>query len=714
MLLTGLTWQGVGMFIAIIVTVELIRLLTDTSYNYGEVGLFACWVLPVSIGLIVLKPSVYRHLSQPYALVAILYPLFILFTSILVSITQRSNGLKRLLSFYGLLPMGIGVMFCSCLAFVLVTYILGATYLLNALFQSSTSPFGLHPLFQTIGELQKLGQLGWGLWPGMLFILIVIGLVLVVRDICKALDLSRYWAIGSIEVIVFGIAFSRLSSGISMANFTETSHTLTIYWGSIAVGLLGLISGFIYANLKSGAEGYLLIDRITPVKIFLVVWSIFMLIALRSAVRFVFLFVIPGTILGAYAIVWIFKRCILKSKLPLLYLLYIVSILWQVFALFGDRIGWRYMYISVYICLAILTISIILFVTKHTARSGLPYKLSVTALSLYTIGFVSISPSPPLGGYAFQMRKEVPRLLLAGEKPTQNALEWIGRNTDANAVIAAKWEYGSWINLLGNRANIVHEQQRLYWVDLMTREFFLGNDVTGALEFFKTHKVDYLFLTTRDIKGLNRIAREPGMQKEPMGVLIFGSVVQETSLEVENSVIKECYRYCRLGARIAPGAFDPTLDSEEFSAKRWRPYSIYLQLRKTPDSMETISALIELQLHGKAKYIAPQRIYCRDKILYPENAQGFSGSVIICSERDDMNAPERWHVVYLAPQTQRLLPIRIFLLNEMPEIFERVYPPYDAVEPGEYRAQVWRIHYPSNVTTRPEYLQLGSLAATGF
>ncbi|MBD3182762.1 hypothetical protein GF312_10750 [Candidatus Poribacteria bacterium] len=377
MLLTVLTWRGAGIFIFIIVTVEFIRLLLDYSYSFRESGLLACWVLPISLGAIILKPDVYRHFAQPHVFVAIIYPLLILFVSVLVSVIQHVKVMKKLLSFHNRLPIGMILTLLSGSVFFALTYVIGTGDLIDTLIERFISPFGTDPLFQTIDELQKLGALGWSLYPGVFFIPMAVGLLLIVRDICKYLDLHQYWTMSFVEIIIFGVAFSRLFSDASMASFTENSVTLTIYWASIGIGVFGLISGTTHAYFRRNIDNPIVITRVIWVKIFLALWCIFMLMLFRSAIRFAFLFVIPSTILGSYTIIWILKRCIQKRKLSLIYILYAGSILWQVYALFSSRMNWHYIHVSVYILLTALLIFTILLFIKYILRPNILYKLGL-------------------------------------------------------------------------------------------------------------------------------------------------------------------------------------------------------------------------------------------------------------------------------------------------------------------------------------------------
>ena len=449
--------------------------MVDRSYGYRETMFFGLWVLPISLGLLLLKPDVYCRLDQPYALIAVFLPLIILLASILASIIQRVKGLRETLSLYGRLPVRNAL-----LILLMVTSTILFRSKLYHILMVSVFPFGFNPLFQTIGELQKLGLIGWGLWPGVFWILISIGLLLIVWDICKALKLHQLWTLGLVEIIVFGIAFSRLSSGISGANFIETNLTLAIYWGSLGIGILGLIIGFIHAYLKRRRDP-LSVEYTVWIKVLLVVWSILTLICMRAAIRFTYLFALPGAILGGYAIIWLFKRYVRKEKWDLLYLPLIASILWQLYALLC-KIEKRFLILPAYTLLTGLTILLVIHITKYITRGNhlILRRLGLTVLILYMLSINSISFHPAFGGYAFSLKRGASSLSLIKMTGAEEALRWIQKNTNENAVIAANWELGSWINLLSNRATIVDEQQREYWTYLMARYLFMGDNISRS------------------------------------------------------------------------------------------------------------------------------------------------------------------------------------------------------------------------------------------
>ena len=160
MLCLGLTWQGVGLFVSIVITVELVRVMVEESYDGRATGLLALWILPIIVGLLLLKFEVYSHLSQPYVFMVVLYPVSVLFIALILLVVQRISSLKKFLSISQRVPLGFSMSFLL----TIVGFPLMSDRIFNALIPSLINPFGKDPVLQMIGELQKLGALGWAFW----------------------------------------------------------------------------------------------------------------------------------------------------------------------------------------------------------------------------------------------------------------------------------------------------------------------------------------------------------------------------------------------------------------------------------------------------------------------------------------------------------------------------------------------------------------------
>ena len=697
LLCLGLTWQGVGIFAAIMVTVELIKIIVDKSYNLRSAGRLALWVIPVLAGLLSFKPAIYSNLKQPYALVAIGYSGAVVFIALLLSIIQRIRFFNKLLSINHQLPLGFGVV---CI-FGIVSLLLLSDQLLNIFLSRLLAPFGNAPLFRVIAELQKLGLMGWTLWPGAFFMPMIVGLSFIVNDICDKLNLYKYWTLGSIQFIVFGIAFSRLVSGQSGANFVENSLTVGIYSSSVGIGIIGLLIGFIHTRFRGNSERDIPIDGLTYVKIFLVVWCVGMLISMRAAVRFAYLFTIPCTILGSYGLLQLFNRWFPENKRSWLYALGVICLPWQIYALLIYRAEQRWIIIFIFVLLVGITLLVIWCMTQAIIRRTLKRQFTVVGVVMYLIVLTSVSPHIALGGYASRIQSGLPVQLLTKDPAVEKSLTWIRENTDSNAVIAAHWEYGSWLNLLANRTTIVDEQQQ--WTAMMAKQVFVGNNgIPGALKFLRAHEVDYLFLTQRDIRHRGNICREAGVATNT-SIPVFGNVVQRVAFVNEiTGTSQDSYRYWLPNWQSAIGGYELVLKNKTYPADKWYISSIYLFVEESEEAMLPVKAMIELNLDGTVKYLSPQYLHYGEMVLHAdERSTSFPCTILI--HNDSNTDPTKWHIVYLSAGVRSLLMIRLFLLGELGEVFEHVYPTTN--NPEDFAAQVWKIHYPNDIQMKPEYLK---------
>lgn len=706
----GLTWQGVGLFMSVIITLELVRIMTDKHYNNRITGLLAIWVLPVILGLLLFKPDVYWYLDQPYAFMAILYPTFILFAVLLLLVAKRFPFLDKKISISHRIPTGFGVIFLLGLVCIPFAF----DRISNALIPSLTNPFGKDTVMQMIGELQKLGLEGWKFWPGAFLIPMVLGLLTISRDVCSALSLSKYWVSIILVSFVFGIAFSRLVSGYTKANFSENFYTLSIYFLSMAIGILGLLIVYLYVHFKNNMKNSLPIEDTIWVKIFFVIWTLLMLIALRAAIRFVYLFVIPCTILGSYTIIWYLEKWTQNDKQNRLYIVFIVCIAFEAYALFMDRINNIIIFIFAYILLACIALLVASFIARFSNKPNLGQRTSIICLIIYVIALTALSPHIALGGYALHIRKGLEMPQIAKDPAIKKALTWIRNNTPQDNVIAADWEHGAWLNLLSNRATIVDEQQRLKWVHQMAKHVFMSdNDIKDSLEFLKTHKADYLFIAQRNINILDNIAREAGVDYS-VNIPVFGNVVQNIHLmDKVKGVDQTYYRYWLPTWQQYTGDYELRLGGKTYPPNTWYITSIYIQNTKSDGILSPIKAVIELDLDGTTMYLPPESINYNNVVLNADKAKTYLSCTLLIDSNQSKD-PKKWHIVYLSPQIRSLLAIRLFVFNELETVFERVYPPPECEDPSEYAAQVWKIHYPPGIKTKPEYLEMGSLAPTNF
>lgn len=82
----------------------------------------------------------------------------------------------------------------------------------------------------------------------------------------------------------------------------------------------------------------------------------------------------------------------------------------------------------------------------------------------------------------------------------QKAMKWVRDNSASNAVFAHWWDYGYWVQSIGERATVLDGGNAIgYWNHLMGRLALTAPNVEAPLQYFYTHKVTHFLIDSTDI-----------------------------------------------------------------------------------------------------------------------------------------------------------------------------------------------------------------------
>jgi len=82
----------------------------------------------------------------------------------------------------------------------------------------------------------------------------------------------------------------------------------------------------------------------------------------------------------------------------------------------------------------------------------------------------------------------------------QKAMEWVREETPENAVFGHWWDYGYWLQSIGNRATVLDGGNVIaYWNYLMGRYVLTGDNQEDALEYLYNHNTTHLLIDSTDI-----------------------------------------------------------------------------------------------------------------------------------------------------------------------------------------------------------------------
>jgi len=92
---------------------------------------------------------------------------------------------------------------------------------------------------------------------------------------------------------------------------------------------------------------------------------------------------------------------------------------------------------------------------------------------------------------ATEMRQAKP-----GDSPVAKAFAWMKVELPHTAVVAARWGFGSQLNVLGGVKTVIDQDHYIqHWIHLFNTHVRDATDARDALEFLKTHGATHLMLT---------------------------------------------------------------------------------------------------------------------------------------------------------------------------------------------------------------------------
>jgi len=82
----------------------------------------------------------------------------------------------------------------------------------------------------------------------------------------------------------------------------------------------------------------------------------------------------------------------------------------------------------------------------------------------------------------------------------QKAMAWVRENTPESAVFGHWWDYGYWVQSIGERATVLDGgNAKPYWNHMMGRYALTGPDEREALEFLYSHNTTHFLIDSTDI-----------------------------------------------------------------------------------------------------------------------------------------------------------------------------------------------------------------------
>ena len=626
------------MFATVIALTELFRLALD-DYSERETAMWAGWVMIVTIISLSLTRAYRGHAndSSPFE-VALFGPIWtILICSWIRLAALRSKKASRILTFKERIPLGMGALTAvvglvfSLLAFL---FILPSSKAWSfSVYQNFLSPLGKSRLMESVMELKDMSLKTWLTHHSFLPIAYIGGTILMIYRLSRKIGLEPWYMIAGFELLMMW-SFYHQKFGMWFDRFYP--------WAL-------LLSGLMFAVTFLRSSGKLKALKEKTVDLFWLTYFLVTLLMSRGANRYDFFFVAPASVISAELLIWLISRNYVPNKAK------IGAILFNSFALITSYLtiskGFaRYLLLGFSLSCAVGA----LIWLRDTRRLVSPLMSAAFMWGSFTMApMASLNISRSLQPLA--------------SVPLREAMEWMRKNLPKNAVVVARWDYGSQINVLARRSTVIDEDHYLpYWIYLTYRHVFCAQSEREALEFLKTRNATHLILTKEDLKSA-QVASVLGSNEN------FDRAFRLIPLELKGSIDKKGLL-----------SLIPIFPTGQSKVKIRRVDMIFRKGRFfKPKELENVY-LIEGNRRYPVKYTW---IDGKERVNLSPEAKG---AVILFRSRTRF-----WRGFLTSDHGYNSLLIQLFLKKETAH-FKLIYD-----NNGIY---IWRVEYPKGIAQKKEYM----------
>jgi hypothetical protein len=310
----------------------------------------------------------------------------------------------------------------------------------------------------------------------------------------------------------------------------------------------------------------------------------------------------------------------------------------------------------------------------------------------------------------------------------QKAMSWVRDNTPSDSVFSHWWDYGYWVQSIGERATIVDGgNQYSYWDYLVGRHVLTTPSSYDAMEFLYSHNSTHLLIDSSDIGkygAFSSIGSDENYDRFSYLTFFSRNDQQSPPQEMKNSTFYVYYG----GAPV-----DDDIIQEINGSKILLPGS--------PNGNKAIVGAIFLEIQNSGNLAQPQAVFVYQNKQYklPLRYAFFNGKfidfgsgvasgiyvmpLVSVTSQGSAQMDNIGIIMFLSNRTVNSELARLYLYKQNDQYFNLVHSEDDAVVAQLKQSnpnipdiiyyqgfrgpiRIWEIKYPKNVEFNPEYLKL--------
>lgn len=519
-------------------------------------------------------------------------------------------------------------------------------------------PFGEGRTGLTVAEnhapyfTEVLGSFSWVFWG------FLVGILLFFIDAIKEFDKKKkMWLIAGFIVFLIALLFTRISPS-SLLN-GENTISDSLYFLGIIFFFLVIAGLYIEAFVKNDEKTLNDFKELDFSHILLIVFSFWMIISMRGAIRLFFI-ISPAMIIFSSYLPAKISEYALKTK--------------------------EKAYKVLIFCIVLL-VAILLIITLVN------FEKSSNFQAKYTVN----------GPYYEQWQK---------------AMAWIRTDTPEDSIFVSWWDYGYWIQTLGERPTVTDGGHLYnYWDHTTARYLMTAKDEKTALQLCKAHNVSYFLIDSTDIGKYSAFA-SIGSDKTGQDRLSWISTFLMSDSQTQETKNETIYVYAG-GSMLDQ---DIQWKGNFFPSGKAGIGAFLLTISK---ETQQISGVTGIMVYKNQQYYVPIKYLWINGITYKFDAPDAIDSMLYLLPSIDQTGLKNLGAgLYLSEKALNTEWVRLYLLNESdnfklahnePSPFVKQLKDNYNLSVGDLvysngiqgPIKIWKVNYPENITYYKEYLEQG-------
>ncbi len=305
----------------------------------------------------------------------------------------------------------------------------------------------------------------------------------------------------------------------------------------------------------------------------------------------------------------------------------------------------------------------------------------------------------------------------------QNAMSWVRENTSQNAVFGHWWDYGYWVQTIGERATVLDGGNVLpYWDYLMGRYGLTAPTSRESLPFLYAHNTTHFLIDSTDI-GKYPAFSSIGSDENYDRYSYINAFVRDNNdiKETKNSTIFVYYP----GSKGSIMPLESDIIYYENGTKIFLPANragiIGIIVEK--DASNNLAAQPRVVFfYQNMQYVLPLRYIYDSKLI--DYKTGIDSGAFLFPTVSQSSVIKDGALLFLTNRTVNSQLARLYLYKEDNPYFKLIHsedslvvsqlksmnilsPSEDIVYYGGIQGpiRIWEINYPSGISVNPEYLK---------